>query len=170
MCENALQRGRSCVTVCMCVVYNRSPMLLFRAQVGMVWDVVTWPFFVGRTCRGTEADVIRGIPLDVNPHCLRCRCNKCKLTLKRSSSTSKATWTFGSDTLSHCSVICGSHRCRTCARSIWQCRVVRTSHEQNWRRYFCKRPAYRSGADGVASGCWISGSASSHGVDARGSV
>ena len=66
----------------MCVVYNGSPMLLFRAQVGMVWDVVTWPFFVGRTCRGTEADVIRGIPPAVDPHCLLCRCNECSVVIE----------------------------------------------------------------------------------------
>ena len=86
------------------------------------------------------------------------------------STRSSTTWTLYSKGMLHCTVICGAHRCRTCVRSMWQCRVEWTSIEQKWRRYVCTRPAYRCGAYGMASGCWSSGSASSHGVDARGSV
>ena len=39
-------------------------------------------FFVGRTCRGTEADVIRDIPIEVEPQCLRCKCNACSAVIE----------------------------------------------------------------------------------------
>lgn len=69
--------------VCMCVVYNTSPMLLSKAQVVMTAAAVE-PFgymtvFMGPTCGGTEANVIRGVPPDVRPRCLRCRCRKCNV-------------------------------------------------------------------------------------------
>ena len=85
--ENTLQRGRSCVMVCMCVVYNTSPMLLSKAQVVMTAAAVSlfmerhgvgyMTVFMGPTCGGTEADVIRGMPLVVYPRCVRCMCIKC---------------------------------------------------------------------------------------------
>ena len=56
-------------------------MLLFRAQVGM-WDVFVWPFVKVRPCRGTEVDVNRDIPIEVNPECLRCRCNECSVVIE----------------------------------------------------------------------------------------
>ena len=89
VCENASQRGRPCETVCMCVVYNGSPMLLFRAQVGM-WDVFVWPFLTARVCGGTEADVIRDIPVEVNPGCLRCRCKECSVVIEKTLKHIKA--------------------------------------------------------------------------------
>ena len=70
-----------CNGVYVCVLYNRSPMLLFRAQVGMLVQELTdaWPFLVGHSCFGVgaAADVIRGMPSAVQPRCLRCMCTKC---------------------------------------------------------------------------------------------
>ena len=71
--------------VCMCVVYNTSPMLLSKAQVVMTAAAVEqhgfgyMTVFMGPTCGGTEANVIRGVPPDVRPRCLRCRCRKCNV-------------------------------------------------------------------------------------------
>ena len=67
--------------VYMCVVYNGSPMLLFKAQVGMMGDYV-WPLIKVRPCRGTEADVIKDIAIEVTPECLRRRCNECSVVIE----------------------------------------------------------------------------------------
>ena len=81
VCEETLQLGRSCVTVCMCVLYNRSPMLLFWAQVGMAdfifWDAGGFGYTIW--CYENEADVIRGSPRVVYPRCLRCICDNCSI-------------------------------------------------------------------------------------------
>ena len=36
-------------------------------------------FSMGPACGGTEEDAIRGVPPDVRPRCLRCRCRKCNV-------------------------------------------------------------------------------------------
>jgi len=83
VCENALQRGRSCVTVCMCVLYSLSTMWLFVAQVAMRdfsflvadgFDYMT--AFDGPECDGSDIDV--SIPV-VYPRVLRCYCMACTL-------------------------------------------------------------------------------------------
>ena len=64
-----------------CVLYNMSPMLLFRVQVGMLVQelIDAWQFLVGHSCFGVgaAADLIGGMPSAVQPRCLRCMCNKC---------------------------------------------------------------------------------------------
>merc|ERR1712110_727539 len=82
-----------CWIVCLVVwvVYNTSPMLLSKAQVVMTAAAVSlfmerhgfgyMTVFMGPTCGGTEADAIRGVPPDVHPRCLRCRCRKCNVVV-----------------------------------------------------------------------------------------
>ena len=78
--------------VCMCVVYNTSPMLLSKAQVVMTAAAVSlfmerhgfgyMTAFMGPACGGAEADVIRDMPPEVYPRCLRCICNKCNVDVE----------------------------------------------------------------------------------------